>query len=174
MSAYEMLDEIRDITNCPDGKSITQHVADLRAQVAELKGILAAVDDHWHGGGSKTKELHATVQAARVGATSIIDRATRAEAELAEFHDALMCVQQGQSVTSSKGWTIMPTAVDVERGVAHERAEARVAKLERVRKAAKLAEECEAKCAGKCPALPHEIDAVWADLRAALAECGEG
>ena len=31
MSSYEILDEIRDITNCPDGKSITQHVSALRA-----------------------------------------------------------------------------------------------------------------------------------------------
>lgn len=43
MSAYETLDKIRDITNCPNGKSITQHVAALRAQVEELEGIKSKI-----------------------------------------------------------------------------------------------------------------------------------
>lgn len=63
--------------------------AALRAQVEELRGILAAVDDHWYQGGSKTKDLHAVVQAARVGATSTIDRATRAEARVEKLIAAI-------------------------------------------------------------------------------------
>jgi len=34
--------------------------------------------------------------------------------------------------------------------------------------AARHASDCERKCAGKCPALPHEIDDVWTNLRIAL------
>lgn len=67
MSSYEILDEIRDITNCPDGKSITQHVSALRAKVAELENELSE-SARLHGKGGERE-------------AALITRATRAEAE---------------------------------------------------------------------------------------------